>query len=138
MEYKLELVLVPVTDVDRTKAFYAEKLGFDVDLDVERGEDFRVVQFTPPGSSCSLSIGRGITQAAPGSVQGLHLVVTDIEAAHADLTSRGAPVSEIFHFGQDGRTPGPAPDRADYGSFLSIDDPDGNTFLVQEVGHKPR
>ncbi|GAA0960991.1 VOC family protein [Actinocorallia libanotica] len=138
MEYKLQLVLVPVTDVDRTKAFYAEKLGFTLDLDVQRGEDFRIVQFTPFSSSCSLAIGKGITQAAPGSVQGLHLVVTDIEAAHADLTSRDAPVSEIFHFADGDRRPGPAPDRADYGSYLSIDDPDGNGFLIQEVGHSPR
>ncbi|MEO3786216.1 VOC family protein [Actinocorallia sp. B10E7] len=138
MDYKLELVLVPVTDIDRTKAFYAEKLGFNVDLDVQKGDDFRVVQFTPPGSSCSISIGKGLTKAAPGSAQGLHLVVTDIEAAHADLASRDAPVSEIFHFENGERAPGPCPDRTDYNSFISIDDPDGNTFLVQEFGHRPK
>ena len=138
MDYKLELVLIPVTDVDRAKAFYAEKLGFDVDLDVERGDDFRVVQFTPPGSSCSISIGKGLTQAAPGSVRGLHLVVDDIEAAHADLASRDAPISEIFHFENSERVPGAHSGRADYNSFISVEDPDGNTFLIQEFGHKPQ
>lgn len=138
MDYRLELVLVPVTDVDRAKSFYLEKMGFGLDLDVRKGESFRVVQFTPPGSACSISIGEGITQAVPGSVQGLHLVVTDIEAAHADLASRGAPVSEVFHFGDGGRAPGPDPRRGDYGSFISVEDPDGNTFLIQEVGHRPR
>lgn len=138
MDYKLELVLIPVTDVDRAKAFYAEKLGFNVDLDVERGENFRVVQFTPPGSSCSISIGRGLTQAAPGSVWGLHLVVGDIEAAHADLASRDAPISEIFHFENGERVPGADSDRADYSSFISVEDPDGNSFLIQEFGHKPQ
>ena len=138
MDYKLELVLIPVTDIDRAKAFYAEKLGFNIDLDVEKGDDFRIVQLTPPGSSCSISIGKGITQAAPGSVWGLHLVVDDIEAAHADLTSRDAPISEIFHFENGERAPGVEPDRTDYGSFISVEDPDGNSFLIQEFGYKPR
>jgi len=136
MDYKLELVLIPVTDIDRAKAFYSEKLGFNIDLDVENGDDFRIVQFTPPGSSFSISIGKGVTQAVPGSVSGLHLVVDDIEAAHTDLTSRDAPISEIFHFENGERTPGPAPDRADYNSFISVEDPDGNGFLIQEFGHK--
>src|SRR5436190_24397359 len=98
MDWKLELVLLPVTDVDRAKAFYSEQLGFHVDVDHRAGEQFRVVQLTPPGSACSITIGIGITQAVPGSVQGLHLVVNDIEAAYAQLVERKVVASEIFHF----------------------------------------
>jgi catechol 2,3-dioxygenase-like lactoylglutathione lyase family enzyme len=134
MNWKLELVLLPVTDVDRAKAFYIEQVGFNLDVDHRAGDEFRVVQLTPPGSACSISIGKGITDAAPGSVRGLHLVVTDIEAAHAELTERGVGAGEIFHFEAGQQQPGPDPQRQDYGSFLSFNDPDGNSWVVQEVG----
>ena len=133
MDWKLELVLVPVSDVDRAKAFYTEEAGFNLDVDHRAGDEFRVVQLTPPGSACSISIGRGITDAAPGSVQGLHLVVSDIDAARAELVERGVDVGEIHHFESGRRVPGPDPERRDYGSFLSFSDPDGNTWVVQEV-----
>ena len=133
MDWKLELVLLPVTDVDRAKTFYSEKLGFHVDVDHHPSDEFRVVQLTPPGSACSISIGIGITQAAPGSVQGLHLVVTDIEAARAELVDRGVAAGEIFHFAAGQQAPGPDPERRDYGSFLAFSDPDGNSWVVQEV-----
>jgi catechol 2,3-dioxygenase-like lactoylglutathione lyase family enzyme len=133
VDFKLELVVVPVSDVDRAKTFYTEKVGFNVDVDHRAGDAFRVVQLTPPGSACSISIGTGITGAAPGSVQGLHLVVSDIEAARAELVNRGLDVSEVFHFEAGKRVPGPDPQRRDYGSFLSFSDPDGNSWLVQEV-----
>jgi catechol 2,3-dioxygenase-like lactoylglutathione lyase family enzyme len=132
VEYKLELVVLPVSDVDRAKAFYADRLGFTLDVDHKAGETFRVVQLTPPGSACSITIGIGVTQVAPGTYQGLHLVVTDIEAARADLVGRGVDVSEPFHFGAEGQTPGLHPERADYGTYLSFSDPDGNGWLVQE------
>jgi len=135
MDWKLELVLLPVTDVDRAKAFYSERLGFHVDVDHHASDEFRVVQLTPPGSACSISIGIGITQAVPGSVQGLHLVVTDIEAAQAELVERGVEIGEIFHFESGQRAPGPDPERRDYGSFLAFSDPDGNSWVVQEVKH---
>ena len=133
MDMKLELVVVPVSDVDRAKAFYAEQLGFAVDVDHRAGESFRVVQLTPPGSACSITIGTGVSTVAPGSYEGLHLVVTDIEAARAELAGRGVEVSEPFHFGAAGQTPGLHPERADYGTFASLRDPDGNGWLVQEV-----
>ena len=133
MDWKLELVLLPVTDVDRAKAFYSEQVGFTVDVDHRASDDFRVVQMTPPGSACSISIGKGITSAVPGSVQGLHLVVIDIEAARAELVERGVEVGEIFHFEAGQQTPGPDPERRDYGSFLGFSDPDGNSWVVQEV-----
>lgn len=132
MDLKLELIVLPVADVDRAKAFY-EKAGFRLDVDHRAGDDFRVVQLTPPGSACSISVGRGISEVAPGSVQGLHLVVTDIQAARDELAGRGVEVSEIFHFGPEGRAPGPDPQRADYGSFATFSDPDGNGWLLQEV-----
>jgi catechol 2,3-dioxygenase-like lactoylglutathione lyase family enzyme len=131
MDFKLELVIVPVTDMDRAKDFYAGKAGFRLDVDHRAGEDFRVVQFTPPGSACSVTLMRN--PDAAGSVQGLHLVVDDIEDARAELTRRGVEASEIFHFGPAGQTPGHEPQRASYGSFLSFADPDGNGWLVQEV-----
>jgi len=133
MDWKLELVILPVSDVDRAKTFYAEKLGFNVDVDHRAGDAFRVVQLTPPGSACSISIGVGITQAVPGSVQGLHLVVVDIDAARAELVEREVQASEVFHFEAGGQMPGPDPERRDYGSFLSFSDPDGNSWVVQEV-----
>ena len=133
MDWKLELVVVPVSDVDRAKQFYIEKAGFRLDVDHRAGDEFRVVQLTPPGSACSISIGSGITSATPGSVQGLHLVVSDIEAARTELLERGVDVGEVFHFGPSGRASGLDPQRADYGSFLSLSDPDGNSWLIQEV-----
>jgi catechol 2,3-dioxygenase-like lactoylglutathione lyase family enzyme len=131
MDMKLELIVVPVSDVDRAKAFYSEKAGFHVDVDHSAGEDFRIVQLTPPGSACSITIMKN-TQAA-GSLQGLQLVVSDIDAARAELVDRGVDASDLFHFDSGGRVEGPDPARADYGSFLSFSDPDGNGWLVQEV-----
>jgi len=132
VDLKLELVLVPVSDVDRAKAFY-EQAGFNVDVDHRASEDFRVVQLTPPGSACSISVGTGITKAAPGSAQGMHLVVSDIEAARAELVGRGVDVSEIRHLGPSGWVPGPDPEHRDYDSFADFSDPDGNTWVLQEV-----
>lgn len=132
MDWKLELVVVPVSDVDRAKTFYSEKTRFNVDVDHRAGEDFRIVQLTPPGSACSITIMRN--PDAAGSLQGLHLVVSDIEAARAELVEHGAEVSEVFHFEAGGQVPGPDPQRSNYGSFFSFSDPDGNGWLVQEVG----
>ncbi len=132
MDWKLELVPVPVSDVDRAKAFY-EKLGFNVDVDHRAGDEFRVVQLTPPGSACSISIGKGITDAAPGSIRGLHLVVSDIDAARTALVERGVDVGDVYHFESGKRMSGPDPERRDYGSFLFFSDPDGNSWAVQEV-----
>lgn len=132
MDLRLELVLLPVTDVDRAKTFY-DGLGFRLDVDHQAGEEFRVVQFTPPGSECSISFGVGITQAVPGSVEGLHLVVTDIEAARGDLVGRGADVSDIRHMTAEGWKPGVDPEHADYNSFAEFADPDGNRWVLQEV-----
>ena len=132
MDFKLELVLIPVTDVDRAKQFYAEKCGFTVDVDHQPNDRFRVVQLTPPGSACSLTFGIGITDAAPGSSSGTHLVVTDIEAARAELVGRGVEVSEIRHMTPDGWQPGADPERSDYNSFADFSDPDGNTWVLQE------
>lgn len=133
MDWKLEVVILPVADVDRAKAFYSEQVGFNVDVDHCASDAFRVVQLTPPGSACSISIGKGISQAVPGSVQGLHLIVVDIDAARAELVERGVDASDIFHFEASGQMPGPDPERRDYGSFLSFSDPDGNSWVVQEV-----
>ena len=132
MDWKLELVVVPVSDVDRAKAFYLERAGFDLLVDHRAGDDFRVVQLTPPGSACSIAIMRN-TDGAAGSLQGLHLIVSDIDAARAELIGRGTNASEIFHFDAGVQMPGPDPQRASYGSFLSFRDPDGNGWLVQEV-----
>ncbi|WP_239161402.1 VOC family protein [Acrocarpospora phusangensis] len=136
---RLEVVVLPVTDVDRAKDFYTA-LGWREDADFGSG-DFRVIQVTPPGSGCSVIFGKGVTAAEPGSAQGLYLVVNDIEAARAELVSRGAAVSEVFHdaggifhhAGDEARVPGPAPDRASYGSFATFGDPDGNAWFLQEV-----
>ena len=138
MDFKLELVVVPVSDVDRAKAFYADRMGFTVDVDHQAGEAFRVVQLTPTGSACSITIGMGLTSAAPGTYQGLHLVVTDIEAARTELVEHGVEVSEPFHFGAEGQTTGLHPERGDYGTFASLADPDGNGWLLQEVKHHAR
>ncbi|HZD02593.1 MAG TPA: glyoxalase superfamily protein [Actinomycetes bacterium] len=134
MDLKLELVLIPVSDVDRAKAFYVERAGFNLDVDHRAGEAFRVVQMTPPGSACSIAVGTGITDAAPGSVRGTHLVVSDIEAVRAELLGRGVDVGEIRHLESGGWVPGPDPERRDYGSFAGFSDPDGNSWVLQERG----
>jgi len=132
MDYKLELVLIPVSDVDKAKEFYTEKVGFNLDVDHRAGDNFRVVQLTPPGSACSISIGVGITSATPGSYVGTHLVVSDIVAAHEELTKRGVEVSEVRHMAGGQWQPGPDPNRTPYGSFADFKDPDGNTWVLQE------
>jgi catechol 2,3-dioxygenase-like lactoylglutathione lyase family enzyme len=140
MDMKLEVVQVPVSDVDRAKAFYVAA-GFRLDADFPVGDDFRVVQLTPPGSDASIIIGDGVTAAEPGSTEGLQVVVSDIEAARAELIDRGVDVSEVFHDvggvfhhgGTEGRVAGPAPERGSYGSFASFSDPDGNGWVIQEV-----
>jgi catechol 2,3-dioxygenase-like lactoylglutathione lyase family enzyme len=131
MDLKLEALVLPVKDVNESKRFY-EQVGFKLDVDTQPNEHFRIVQLTPPGSACSIIIGTGLTTASPGSAQGLTLVVTDIEAARANLTRRGIDVGDYFHFGPAGQTPGLQPERADYESFLSFNDPDNNGWLVQE------
>jgi catechol 2,3-dioxygenase-like lactoylglutathione lyase family enzyme len=134
MEYKLELVLIPVSDVDRAKKFYVEHMGFDLLVDTPIGQGKRVVQVTPPGSACSIGFGTGITSAEPGSQQGLHLVVRDIVAARDELARRGVEVGEVRYFDNGDWQPGPHPEHADYDSFAEITDPDGNLWLLQEVG----
>ena len=140
MQMRLEVVVLPVSDVDRAKEFY-ERLGWRLDADVVNGDDFRVIQLTPPGSPCSIIFGTGITTAAPCSADGLYLVVDDIEAARAELSEHGVQVSEVFHdaggvfhhAGTTARLPGPDPDRTSYASFASFSDPDGNGWMLQEV-----
>jgi predicted enzyme related to lactoylglutathione lyase len=132
VNWKLELIVVPVSDVDRAKAFYTEKADFNVDVDHRAGEDFRVVQLTPRGSAGSIALMKNVDAA--GSLQGLHLVVPDMDAAYAELKGRGLDVSEPFHHDQNGQqVAGPHPDRPDYGTFATFSDPDGNGWLVQEV-----
>jgi catechol 2,3-dioxygenase-like lactoylglutathione lyase family enzyme len=135
MEFKLELVLVPVTDVDRAKSFYVKQAGFNLDVDTPIGTDMRVVQVTPPGSACSVGFGVGITTAPPGTVQGLHLVVTDIVAARDDLVKRGVEVSEVRHLESGTWAPGPHPQHGNYESYAQFADPDGNVWVLQEVNH---
>lgn len=139
MDEKLEVVVIPVADVDRAKEFYGS-LGWRLDADATAGDSFRIVQLTPPGSECSIQFGTGLTSAVPGSAQDLYLIVSDIGAAHDALVARGVEASEVFHegalgdrFHQDGRVSGAAPDDASYGSFVSFRDPDGNGWLFQEV-----
>src|SRR5256714_12742487 len=134
MDWKLELVSVPVSDVDRAKAFYVDQVGFNADHDHQVSEDLRFVQLTPPGSACSIAVGTGITDAAPGSVRGTHLVVSDILAARAELVERGVDVSEVRHLESGTWVPGPDPERRDYMSFADFSDPDGNTWALQERG----
>jgi catechol 2,3-dioxygenase-like lactoylglutathione lyase family enzyme len=141
VDMKLEVVVIPVSNVDRTKEFYG-KLGWRLDADFPFDNGFRVVQFTPPGSGCSIQFGTKVTSAAPGSA-GLYLIVSDIEAARKELAARGVKVSEVFHAGTpgaqfqpdgtSGRVGGPAPDHATYGSFATFSDPDGNGWLLQEI-----
>jgi catechol 2,3-dioxygenase-like lactoylglutathione lyase family enzyme len=135
VDLKLEVVVIPVADVDRAMAFYGS-LGWRLDADFRVRDDFRAVQMTPPGSPCSIHFGRGITAAAPGSAQGMYLVVDDLEAARADLIARGADVGEPFHFDSIGGPPQPGvhPQRGSYASHATFRDPDGNMWLLQEVG----
>ena len=135
VDFKLEVVVVPVADVDRAKRFYGEQLGWRLDGDFVAGNEFRGVQVTPPGSPCSIHFGKGITKAAPGSAPGLYLVVSDIEAARAELVDRGVAVSEVFHRTGPGKPPvsGVDPQRHSYSSFATFSDPDGNTWLLQEI-----
>jgi catechol 2,3-dioxygenase-like lactoylglutathione lyase family enzyme len=133
MDFKLELVLVPVADVDRAKSFYVDQAGFYLEVDTPVGPDMRVVQVTPPGSACSVGFGTGITAAPPGSAQGLHLVVSDILAARDGLRERGVKVSDVKHLESGTWVPGPDPQRANYQSFADFADPDGNVWILQEV-----
>jgi catechol 2,3-dioxygenase-like lactoylglutathione lyase family enzyme len=140
VDMKLEVVVVPVSDVDRAKGFY-ESLGWRLDADFSGDGGFRVVQLTPPGSACSIILGSGVTSAEPGSAEGLQLVVSDIEAARAELVDLGVEVSEVFHdaggvfhhAGTEARAPGPDPEHKSYGSFTSFSDPDGNGWFLQQV-----
>lgn len=138
-EFNLEAVVLPVSDVDRAKRFYA-RLGWRLDADFSPNDDFRIVQLTPPGSGCSIQFGIGMSKAAPGSVQGLYLIVADVETAREELLAQGATIGEIFHegspgsrFHEDGRVTGPAPDGSSYNSFAEFSDPDGNGWLLQEI-----
>src|SRR5262245_3752485 len=134
VDMKLEVVVIPVSDVDRATRFYAS-LGWRLDADFVVGEAFRVVQFTPPGSPCSIHFGTGVTSAAPGSAQNLYLIVSDVEAARADLVARGVDVGAVFHRAGPGQPalPGRHPQRSSYSSFASFSDPDGNGWLFQEI-----
>src|SRR5262245_42372665 len=140
VDTKLEVVVIPVSDVDRAKRFY-DSLGWRLDADFAFDNGVRVVQFTPPGSACSIQFGKNITAAAPGSAQSLYLIVSDIDAARRELVARGAKISDVFHAGapgaqfqrNDGRVSGPAPDHASYGSSATFNDPDGNGWLLQEI-----
>ena len=142
VDLKLEAVVIPVSDVDRAKKFYAN-LGWRLDADFPFDNGFRIVQFTPPGSGCSVQFGTNTTSATPGSARGLYLIVSDIEAARNELVAHGAKVSEVFHAGTpgaqfqpdgtSGRVAGPAPDHASYSSFVTFTDPDGNGWLLQEI-----
>jgi catechol 2,3-dioxygenase-like lactoylglutathione lyase family enzyme len=136
MDFKLELVLIPVADADRAKEFYVDRFGCELVVDWKRDEEFRVVQVNPPGSACAVGFGTGLgVEAAPGSTRGLHVVVTDIVAAREELRDRGVEVGEIRHTDDTGWHDGPHPDRKDYGSFAEFADPDGNTWLLQERGY---
>jgi catechol 2,3-dioxygenase-like lactoylglutathione lyase family enzyme len=145
VDMKFEIVVIPVSDVDRAKAFY-EKLGWRLDADFAHGDDWRVIQFTPPGSGCSVIFGKNVTAAAPGSAQGLYLIVSDIEAARDELLGRGVEASEVFHGGDSVyagpdepflfgrlRVKGPDPEHRSYQSYVSFSDPDGNGWVLQEV-----
>jgi catechol 2,3-dioxygenase-like lactoylglutathione lyase family enzyme len=144
VDMKFEIVVIPVSDIDRAKEFYG-RLGWRLDIDYDSGKDFRVVQFTPPGSGCSVIFGTNVTAAAPGSTQGLYLIVSDIEAARKELLSRGVQISQVFHAGGASagadepylfgrlRVGGPDPEHRSYRSFASFHDPDGNGWLFQEI-----
>jgi catechol 2,3-dioxygenase-like lactoylglutathione lyase family enzyme len=140
MDYQLEVITLSVSDVDQAAAFYTQQAGFNLDVDYHPVDTFRVVQLTPPGSACSIQIGVGLTDAPPGSARALHLAVTDIEAAHRELTERGVKVGSIRHKSpvddwKGDWASGPDPDRRDYASFADFTDPDGNTWMLQEIGY---
>jgi catechol 2,3-dioxygenase-like lactoylglutathione lyase family enzyme len=135
IDLKLEVVVIPVSDVDRAKDFYG-RLGWRLDADIAVGDDFRVIQYTPPGSGCSVAFGEGVTSVAPGSATARELIVSDIEAARDELLARGVDAVEVFHgspFDPSKRTSGPDPERGSYKSYGSFEDPDGNEWLLQEV-----
>ena len=140
MDFKLEIAVIPVADVDRAKTFY-ETLGWRLDADFSADDGFRVIQFTPPGSACSVIFGNDVTSATPPGTQSLYLVVTDIVAARDDIAGRGVDISEVFHdatgvfhrAGTEDRVSGPDPQRGDYASFATFSDPDGNTWFLQEI-----
>ncbi|MEV0999480.1 VOC family protein [Nonomuraea sp. NPDC050202] len=141
MDMKLEVVVVPVSDADRARDFYTRQLGFRLDADFPIHDGYRIIQVTPPGSACSIIFGDGLTDAEPGTVQGLHLIVSDIEQAQKELSGRGVEVTGPFHdatgafhqAGEAGRVMGLHPERASYGSFASFADPDGNRWFLQEI-----
>jgi catechol 2,3-dioxygenase-like lactoylglutathione lyase family enzyme len=141
MDYKLEVITLPVSDVDQAAAFYTQKAGFALDVDYHPASHFRVVQLTPPGSACSIQIGVGLTDAAPGSARATYLAVTNIEAARRELTKRGVKVSDIRHKSpmddwKGGWQPGADPKRHDYASLADFTDPDDNTWVLQEIGYR--
>jgi predicted enzyme related to lactoylglutathione lyase len=142
MDYLLQVITLSVSDVDKAAAFYAQQAGFALDVDYHPSGDFRVVQLTPPGSACSVQIGVGLTDAPPGSARVTYLAVTDIEAARRELTGRGVTVSDIRHKSpisnwKGGFLPGTDPERRDYASLADFADPDGNTWVIQEIGYRP-
>jgi catechol 2,3-dioxygenase-like lactoylglutathione lyase family enzyme len=141
MDYQLQVITLSVSDVDEAAAFYTRQAGFTLDVDYHPVPGFRVVQLTPPGSACSVQLGAGLTDAAPGSARATCLAVTDIEAARAKLIARGVKVSDIRHKSPvetwaGGWVPGADPERRDYASFADFADPDGNTWVIQEIGHR--
>lgn len=142
MDYQLQVVTLSVNDIDEAAAFYTERAGFILDVDYHPTPGFRVVQLTPPGSACSIQIGAGLTDAPPGSARTTYLAVTDIEAAHRELAERGVKISDIRHKSpidnwQGDWQPGTDPARRDYASLADFADPDGNTWVIQEIGHRP-
>lgn len=136
MNWTLEVVVVPVSDVDRARDFYADRLGFALDHDTRVGETRRVVQLTPPGSGCSIVIGSGLNRMLPGSLQGLQLVVRDLRAAHAELRGRGVDVSDLQVLGPQGKRPAQAEDELQYVGFFFFEDPDGNGWAVQQINNR--
>jgi catechol 2,3-dioxygenase-like lactoylglutathione lyase family enzyme len=141
VRYQIQVITVPVSDIDRAAAFYTQQAGFQLDVDYHPAPGFRVVQLTPPGSACSVQIGTGLTDATPGSARATYLVVTDIEAARRELTRRGVRVSGIRHKSpiddwKGGSQSGPDSQRRDYASFADFADPDGNTWILQEIGYR--
>jgi catechol 2,3-dioxygenase-like lactoylglutathione lyase family enzyme len=135
VEMRLEVVVLPVADVDRAKEFY-ERVGFNLDVDHEVGDSFRVVQFTPPGSACSIIFGNGLGETTESAIKGMHLVVKDIEKTVTELTERGVETNPIVHMNLEGTFDGPDPERTDYGSYSGFTDPDGNGWMLQEVGYR--
>ncbi len=137
MHAKIENIILGVTDVDRAKEFYADRLGFHLDVDHQPNDQFRVVQLTPVGSACSITFGVGLVGTEPGATTGVYLVVDDIEVAHADLEANGVTNTGIQHFAEGGLVPGVDPERRDFMSYVYFDDPDGNSWVVQEAHHRP-